>query len=92
MEKCSSDTNVLVFLRHIMCIIVHTYYTSLDTEHCGRVLGVDKVEVKLRPTVSRSVCLGIGLPSGADDPILVFCLTVADILRWSALSDERMDL
>jgi hypothetical protein len=33
-----------------------------------------EVEVKLRPTVSRSVCLGVGLQ------ISVFCLTVAGFL------------
>jgi hypothetical protein len=56
------------------------YYYSLE------------VEVNLRPMVSRSVCLGVRLPSGAHDQIFVFCLMIAGLLLWGALSDERMDL
>jgi hypothetical protein len=51
-----------------------------------------EVEVNLRPTVSRPVCLGVGLPPGAHDQIFVFCLTIAGLLLWSALCDERMGL
>jgi hypothetical protein len=51
-----------------------------------------QVEVKLRPTISRSVCLGVGLPSGAHDQIFVFCLTIAGFLPWGDLSDERTGL
>jgi hypothetical protein len=49
-------------------------------------------EVKLRPTVSRPVCLGVGLPSGTHDQNFFFCLTVAGFLMWGALSDERRGL
>jgi hypothetical protein len=49
-------------------------------------------EVKLRPTVSRPVCLVVGLPSGAHDQIFVFCLTIVGFLTCGALSDKRMGL
>jgi hypothetical protein len=51
-----------------------------------------EVEVTLRPTVSRPVSIGIGLPSGAHYQIFVFCLTFAGLLMWGDLSDERTDL
>jgi hypothetical protein len=51
-----------------------------------------EVAVNLRPKVSRPVCLGVGLPSGAHDQIFVFCLTIAGFLKWGILSDERMGL
>jgi hypothetical protein len=51
-----------------------------------------EIEVKLRPTVSRPVCLCVGLPSGAHDQIFVFFLTIAGFLMWDTLSDERMGL
>jgi hypothetical protein len=51
-----------------------------------------EVEVNLRPTVSRPVYLGVGLPSGAHDQVFVFCLTIAGFLMWGTLSDERMGL
>jgi hypothetical protein len=40
-----------------------------------------EVEVNLRPTVSRSVCLGVGLQ------IFVFSLTIVGFLMWGILSD-----
>jgi hypothetical protein len=46
----------------------------------------------LRPTVSRPVCLGIKHPSGTYDQILYYCQTVAGMLIWGALSDERTGL
>jgi hypothetical protein len=51
-----------------------------------------KVEINLRLTIGRPVCLGVGLPSGAHGQIFVFCLTIAGFLMWCALSDERMGL
>jgi hypothetical protein len=56
----------------------------------GFVTGSIEVEVNLQPTVSRPVCHGVRLPFGARDQIFVFCLTVAAILLWGALSNERM--
>jgi hypothetical protein len=50
-------------------------------------IGDDEVEVNLRPTVSRPVCLGVGLPSGAHDQIFVFCLMIAGFLMCGTLSD-----
>jgi hypothetical protein len=51
-----------------------------------------EVEVKLWWTISRPVCLGVRLPSGAQVQIFVLCLTIAGFLLWGALSDERMGL
>jgi hypothetical protein len=50
-----------------------------------------KVKVILWPTVSQPVCLGIKHPSGAYDQIC-YCQTVAGLLIWGALSDERIGL
>jgi hypothetical protein len=50
------------------------------------------LSLMLRPTVSRPVCLGIKRPSGAYDQIFITCVTVAGVLTWGALSDERMGL
>jgi hypothetical protein len=52
----------------------------------------DEVEIKLRPTVSRPVCLGVGFPSRAYDQIFVFCLKIAGFLMWGTLSEQRMGL
>jgi hypothetical protein len=51
-----------------------------------------EVEVNFLPTVSRPLCPGVGLPSGAHDQIFVFFLTIAGLYMWGTLSDERMDL
>jgi hypothetical protein len=51
-----------------------------------------EVEVNIRPTVNRPVCLGVGLPSGAHDQIFVFCLTIAGFLMCGTLSDKRTGL
>jgi hypothetical protein len=46
------------------------------------------MKLKLRPTVSRSVCLGVGLVY----MIFFCCLTIAGFLMWDALSDEKIGL
>jgi hypothetical protein len=46
----------------------------------------------LPPTVSRPVCLGIKHPSRASDQIFISVRTVAALLMWGALSDERTGL
>jgi hypothetical protein len=60
--------------------------------HTGQLTLEVEVEVNLRPTVSRPVCLGAGLPCGAHDQIFVFCLIIAGFFMWGTLSDERTGL
>jgi hypothetical protein len=66
----------------------HLFSASLAelncTQHCQTKV---KIKVTLRRTVSRPVCLGIKHPSG-----VYFCQTVAGLLMWDALSDERTGL
>jgi hypothetical protein len=61
-----------------------------------RVQQVVKVKVILRPTVSRPVRLGVRHPPGTRDQFsssfLSLFLTVADLLMWGALSDEKSGL
>jgi hypothetical protein len=45
----------------------------------------------LRPTVSRSICLDVK-PLLGSRPDFCYCLTVAGLLIWGALSDDRTDL
>jgi hypothetical protein len=51
-----------------------------------------EVEVNLRPTVSRPVCHGVGLPSGAHYQIFVFCLKIAHFFIWGTLTNEKTGL
>jgi hypothetical protein len=62
--------------------------------HTGFPLANVKVKVKdtLRPTLSRPPCRGIKHPSGAQDQIFYCCQTVAGLVMWGALSDERTAL
>jgi hypothetical protein len=64
---------------------------ALSDERSGLSL-LPEVEVKLRPAISRPVCLAVGVPSGAHDKIFVSCLTTAGFLLCGALSDERITL
>jgi hypothetical protein len=51
-----------------------------------------EVEVNLRPTISRPVCLDVGLRSEAYDQIFVFRLTIVGFFIWGTISDERMGM
>jgi hypothetical protein len=53
---------------------------------------IPSLSLILRPTVSRPVCLGIKHPSGAYDKIFITVKTVAGVLIWAALSNERTGL
>jgi hypothetical protein len=78
-------------------------YCKHDTETCSlnvNVLGtvINKefwdveVEVNLPRIVSRSVCLGVRIPSGSHDQTSFISLTIAGFLIWGTLSDGRMGL
>jgi hypothetical protein len=51
-----------------------------------------EVGVKLWPTVSQPMCLGVGLPFGTYDQIFLFCLIIVGFLMLSTLSDKKMRL
>jgi hypothetical protein len=51
-----------------------------------------QLKLKLRPTVSRPLCLAVGLPSGTCVQNFLFCLTVVGFFMLSSLFDERMGL
>jgi hypothetical protein len=60
---------------------------------CRRGVVVEvEVEVNLRPTVSRPVCLGAGIPFGSHDQNSFISLTIAGFLIRGTLSGERMGL
>jgi hypothetical protein len=46
----------------------------------------------LRPTICRTNCLDVKHRTGAQDQIFITVKTVAGLLIWSALSDERTGL
>jgi hypothetical protein len=50
------------------------------------------VEVMLRPTVRRPVCLGVKAPKRLPRLDFCYCQTAAGLLIWGALSDERRNL
>jgi hypothetical protein len=68
------------------------YFASEKLETPGTTWVEVEVEVNVRPTVSRPVCLGIGIPSGAHDQISFISLTIAGFLISSTLSEERTGL
>jgi hypothetical protein len=69
---------------------------KLHLKHSIKYWFPSEVEVTLRLTVSRSVCLGVGHPFGTHDQILFFPFHFSEKLlcssSWGALSDERTGL
>jgi hypothetical protein len=71
------------------------FVTSYDSHGYGggiRTKMKDKFGVMLRPTISRSVCLGIRRPPGAQDHIFITVRQLQVSLMWGPLSDERKGL
>jgi hypothetical protein len=67
-------------------------YSSLPLHGKLPHLSMGECEVKLWPTVSRPVYLGVGFTSGAHDQSFIPYLTIASFLTWGALSDDWMGL
>jgi hypothetical protein len=86
---CTTRTKMKTSIRQ------HHYSTQRTAVHhltiCPNEARLE-VEVNLRPTVSRPVCLGVALPSGAHEQIFVFCLIIAGLLMWDTLSDKIIGL
>jgi hypothetical protein len=53
---------------------------------------LNSLSLTLRPTVSQPICLGTKHPFRGLRPDLDYCLTVAGLLVWGALSDDRTGL
>jgi hypothetical protein len=88
----SSKSFVSIYNLHFTCyyMYVYTIYTRPQSAQAqyGRSCPIIIILLSLilRPTVSRPVCLGI------KHPFFYYCLTVAGLLMWDALSDERTGL
>jgi hypothetical protein len=68
---------------------INVEYFPFDEQSCIMKFGSwtyngfqvrNEVEVNLRSTVCRPVCLGVGLLSGTYDLIFLFCLTIVGFL------------
>jgi hypothetical protein len=77
---------------YLPCLQKPTTNSSPDRAEYASCHHILSLSLMLRPTVSRSVCLGIKHPSGAYDHIFYYRRTVAGLLMWGALSDERTGL
>jgi hypothetical protein len=69
---------------------IHAYkHTNTYIRDYSRLV---KVEVLLRPTISRPVCRVVKNPFWGPRPEFYYCHTVAGSLMWGAFSDERTGL
>jgi hypothetical protein len=71
---------------------INGHLTSWYQSHMQTYSEPIEVEVNLRQSVSRPVCLGAGIPSRSHDQISFISLTIAGFLIWGTLSDERIGL